>query len=206
MQVGYSYGQMVPQYPQLDGSFMRSAQMPQQQVAWVGQTLPHEPQLFSSVSLFTHPSGQHWGVGERHCSPHSPHWQAAEHVRRPGQTVPVGLQVSSRAPGSVHVQAGSEHSLQAVQSIPQVSTPSPHSTVQALVEPATQLNPLSAPPAQSSSSPLQASAGGTQVLQVQSLPQTLVPVEAQVVVQASDRPGLVQVQAGLAHAVQVQSD
>jgi len=168
--------------------------------------VPQSPQLFSSVFLFTHPGGQQWGVGALHRSPHSPHWHVAEHVRRPGQTVPVGLQVSSLAPGSVHVHAGSEHALQVVQSTPQVSTPSPHSTVQARVEPAAQLNPLSAPPVQSSSSPLQASAGGTQVLQAQSLPQTLVPVEAQVVVQASDRPGLVQVHAGSAHAVQVQSD
>ena len=198
-------GQMLPQYPQLLGSDVRSLQLPQQHVWPVGQTVPQSPQLFSSVFLFTQPSGQQWGVGAAHRSPHSPHWQVAEHVRRPGQTVPVGLQVSSRAPGSVHVHAGFEQALQAVQSVPQVSTPSPHSTVQGRVEAAAQANPLSAPPVQSSSSPLQASGGGVQALHVQSLPQVLVPVEAQVVVQDSDTPGLVQVQAGLAHAVQVQS-
>jgi hypothetical protein len=184
---------------------MRSAQWPQQHVWPVGQTLPHEPQLLSSLFLFTQPIGQQWGVGAPHRSSHSPHTQAAEHVRRPGQTVPSGWQASSRAPGSVHVQAGFEHSLQAVQSAPQVSTPSPHSTVQGRVEPAAQPNPLSAPPMQSSSRPLQASPGGAQALQAQSLPQVLVPVEAHAVVQASERPGLVQVQAGSSHAVQVQS-
>ena len=59
----------------------------------------------------------------------------------------------------------------------------PQDVVQLSVAPAAQMKPLSAAPSQSSSRPLQLSAGGLQALQAQPLAQVLSPVEPQEVVQ-----------------------
>ena len=44
----------------------RHVQMPRTQVVRTGQMLPHEPQLFGSLCLSTHPLPQQSGVPEPH--------------------------------------------------------------------------------------------------------------------------------------------
>ena len=93
---------------------------------------------------------------------------------------------SSSSP--LHVSAGGVHVPQ-VQDDPQVSVPVvEHEVVQLRVAARTQSKPLSAPPTQSSSSPLQISDGGVHVPQTQVSLQVRLPVDAQLVVHSSVNP------------------
>jgi len=56
-------GQTLPHPPQLYGSLSVSAQLlPQHSGLTPPQELPHEPQLFVSLSSSTHPLSQHPGL------------------------------------------------------------------------------------------------------------------------------------------------